>query len=65
MENGQRIWKTYETLYVDGEDFEQIGEDFEKHCPVQKVTLGNGILTLMDQRQLVDFAVAWMEENRK
>lgn len=64
MENGQRIWKTYETLFVDGEDFAQIGEAFEKVCPVQKTVLGNGILTLMDQRQLVNFAVNWIEQER-
>lgn len=65
LENGKRVWKTYETLYVDGEDFDQIGEAFEKACPVKKAALGNGVLTLMDQRTLVDFAVAWIEENRK
>ena len=28
MENGKRVWKAYETLYVDGEDFIQIGRAF-------------------------------------
>ena len=65
MENGQRIWKTYETLFVDGEDFDQIGAAFEQACDVQKATLGNGTLTLMDQRQLVDFAVNWIERERR
>ena len=37
MENGQRVWKTYETLYVDGEDFVDIGKvTFEKE-EMQKV----------------------------
>ena len=65
MEDGKRVWKTYETLYVDGEDFDAIGEAFEKAHPVKKTTLGNGTLTLMSQRQLVDFAVAWISENRR
>ena len=65
LEKGQRVWKCYETLYVDGEDFEQIGAAFECSCPVKKATLGNGTLTLMDQRQLVDFAVSWIEANRR
>lgn len=65
LEKGQRVWKSYETLYVDGEDFEQIGAAFECSCPVKKATLGNGTLTLMDQRQLVDFAVSWIEANRR
>ncbi len=65
IENGSRVWKQYDTLFVDGEDFDAIGEAFEQAYPVQKVRLGNGTLTFMKQRQLVDFAVKWMEENRK
>lgn len=65
MENGQRVWKKYDTLFVDGEDFEQIGEAFERAYPVHKATLGNGTLTFMRQRDLVDFAVEWIEANRK
>ena len=30
MENGRRVWKGYETLFVDGEDFSPIGTAFEK-----------------------------------
>ena len=65
MENGQRVWKSYDTLFVDGEDFEEIGEAFENRHSVQKVTLGNATITLMKQRELVDFAVQWIEQNRK
>ena len=65
MENGERVWKAYETLFVDGEDFEEIGEAFEKVCPVKKITLGNGMIRLMKQRDIVDFAVKWIEKNRK
>ena len=64
MENGQRVWKEYRTLSVDGEDFDMIGEAFESQCEVHKVPLGNGALTFMKQRELVDFAVKWIELNR-
>lgn len=64
MENGQRVWKRYDTLFVDGEDFEEIGKAFENVRHVEKVILGNGSLTLMRQRDLVDFAVEWIENNR-
>ncbi len=63
--NGQRVWKSYETLAVDGEDFSAIGAAFEKAGQVRHVSLGNGTLSLMRQRALVDFAVAWIGENRK
>lgn len=65
MEDGKRVWKTYETLYVDGEDFEEIGRAFEEKCSVKKEALGNGTITFMRQRELVDFAVDWIENNRK
>ena len=65
MENGKRVWKAYNTLYVDGEDFEQIGAAFEEKHDVKKAVLGDAALRLMKQRELVDFAVRWIEKNRK
>lgn len=62
--DGKRVWKTYETLYVDGEDFEEIGAAFEKKHKVSKVPLGNGTITFMKQREVVDFAVDWIQRNR-
>lgn len=63
--DGKRVWKTYETLYVDGEDFDEIGAAFENQCKVTKAALGNGIVTFMKQRELVDFAVDWIQKNRR
>ncbi len=65
MENGRRVWKEYETLYVDGEDFSDIGAAFEQSHDVRRAALGNGTLRLMRQRELVDFAVQWIEKNRR
>lgn len=65
MVNGKREWVSYETLYVDGEDFIEMGKDFEKENKVTKETLGNGMMRFMKQRECVDFAVKWIEHNRK
>ena len=67
MENGKRVWKAYETLFVDGEDFEKIGEAFEhsSSAGVSRAMLGGAQLRLMSQRRLVDFAVRWIEANRR
>lgn len=65
MENGKRVWKAYDTLFVDGEDFVQIGEAFEAEYPVGKASLGSAVIRFMNQRDLVDFAVAWIGKNRK
>lgn len=69
MENGVRVWKAYETLAVDGEDFDAIGEAFESSAEnagfIHKTTLGNATLRFIKMRPLVDFAVKWIEANRK
>lgn len=65
MENGKRVWKEYETLFVDGEDFEEIGSAFEANCQVSKGTIGEAPIRLMKQREIVDYAVEWIEKNRK
>lgn len=65
MEDGKRVWKAYETLYVDGEDFPEIGAAFERTHTVQKGQLGGAELRFMSQRSIVDFAVEWIEKNRK
>ena len=64
LENGQRVWKAYETLFVDGEDFIEIGEAFEKEHVVNMAELGSATIRCMSQRELVDFAVNWIQENR-
>ena len=55
---------SYQTLFVDGEDFEEIGAAFETLGKVTKTELGNGTLRFMRQRELVDFAVEWIRKNR-
>ncbi len=65
MENGERVWKAYETLFVDGEDFIDIGTAFEKEYSVNKAVLGHTEIKMMSQRELVDFSVEWIEKNRK
>ena len=65
MENGKRVWKAYETLFVDGEDFTDIGAAFEAAHSVNAADIGGAKIKMMKQRELVDFAVAWIEKNRK
>lgn len=65
MENGKRVWKRYETIYVDGKDFIDIGTAFEAVHPVARATLGGAELRIMKQRELVDFATQWIEKNRQ
>lgn len=65
MVDGERVWKSYQTLYVDGKDFEEIGMAFERLGRTKREELGNGSICLMRQREVVDFAVEWIQNNRK
>lgn len=65
--DGQRQWVTFDSLVPNDEDFSQIGQAFEethpRHARVRKV--GNATARLAAARPLVDFAVTWIEQNRK
>ena len=65
MECGERVWKAYETLFVDGKDYIDIGTAFETVHSVNRIVLGNAEIKMMKQRELVDFSVEWIEKNRK
>ena len=47
-------------------DFEDIGKDFKQYSKTLKeAKIGLAQSQLFLQKELVDFAVSWMEENRK
>lgn len=65
---GSRRWETFEEVEPDSSDFDRIGEDFLKSDAGNVVSRGKVGLAdcqLMPQRDVVDFAVAWLEENRR
>ncbi|MBP7961825.1 MAG: AAC(3) family N-acetyltransferase [Caldilineaceae bacterium] len=64
--NGQRRWVEFETLAVDSDDFDQIGTAFAKQTGlVNRGRVGYADALLMPQPALIDFAVGWMEGNRR
>ena len=65
---GSRTWTTFEDINIDASDFDRIGEDFMQSDAgkvVQHGTVGNANCQLMPQRAMVDFAVDWIEQNRR
>ena len=66
MVNGQRQWVTFQDFDVDADDFMLIGEAFALETRLeQRGPVGHATARLMPQRQLVDYAVGWMEQNRR
>ncbi|MGH9017693.1 MAG: aminoglycoside N(3)-acetyltransferase [Acidimicrobiales bacterium] len=60
-----RRWSTFTDLTVDETDFPVIGAAFEATGAARRARVGHATAALMAQRPLVDFAIAWMNENRR
>ncbi len=65
--SGSRTWATFEDVDIDSSDFDRIGEDFLRSDAgkvVRQGKVGLASCQLMPQRDVVDFTVGWLEENR-
>jgi aminoglycoside 3-N-acetyltransferase len=64
--NGARHWVVLTDVAIDDGDFPLIGADFNLETGLERDGIvGAGRALLMPQRALVDYAVAWMERNRR
>lgn len=64
--DGKRQWVFFDALDWDSDDFETIGADYENQGgEIYRGKTGFGTSLLFRQKPLVDFAVQWMNENRK
>ncbi|WP_303657558.1 aminoglycoside N(3)-acetyltransferase [Haladaptatus caseinilyticus] len=66
MKDGERKWIQLTELGLEDDDFERVGEAFEREHPeaVARGQVGNAETTAMSQRKLVDFASEWFGSNR-
>lgn len=62
--NGARVWAVYDDIVFDTEDFSTLGEAFSVTGAARAGKVAHADARLMRQRDLVDFAVRWMERNR-
>lgn len=66
LRDGRREWVWFKDIVLSDDDFPAIGAAFERETGLARVgRAGAGEARLMPQRALVDFAVEWMEQNRK
>ena len=66
--SGSRQWATFEEVEPDSSGFYRIGDDFLKSdagSVVRRGKVGLANCQLMPQRDVVDFTVGWLEENRQ
>jgi aminoglycoside 3-N-acetyltransferase len=65
MLNGKRRWLTFSELVWSDDDFASLGRDFARETGRELTgQVGWGSARLMRQRELVEYAVVWMERNR-
>ena len=67
MVSGRREWVDIKDIKSYTDDFEDIGSAFfkSKDMSVKEAKIGQARSQLFRQKDLVDFAVSWMEKNRK
>lgn len=64
IEDGERVMVEYEDIVGTTEDFEDVGAAFESEMGVTEGTVGAADAKLIEQSELVDFAVDWFETHR-
>lgn len=63
FEEGKRVWKTYTRIEYRTDEFELIGKDFEKICPIISGYVGSSFCRMFRQKDAVDFALNWLAEH--
>ncbi|MFW9895254.1 MAG: AAC(3) family N-acetyltransferase, partial [Candidatus Thorarchaeota archaeon] len=60
----KRQWLEYEDLDYNSDDFEQLGIDFESETNYTPGKVGQAEARLISQREIVDYAIKWFNNNR-
>lgn len=63
--DGKRQWVAYQMLDMNTDDFDTLGDTYEAAHHIPRGRVGIAEVRFMKQRPLIDFAVEWMEKNRK
>jgi len=64
--DGKERWTTYTDINNDSDDFGRIFDDFRADTAlVREGRIGNAASFLMPQREMVDYALDWMNRNRR
>lgn len=65
LENGQRVWRTYEDIDLDEDQFKAVGKRLEKDGLVKAGTIGNAQTKIYSLRSAVDYAEQYFTEVRQ
>ncbi|KXH80681.1 aminoglycoside N(3)-acetyltransferase [Sporosarcina sp. HYO08] len=67
IQNGERIWQTYDMAELDSDLFPLVGEAFEKQYPEAAINakLGHAKCKILPMKPLIEFGTNWFTEHRK
>ncbi len=65
MVDGVRQWVSYEMFNISDADFVELGDAYEATYNIPRGRVGRADVRFMKQKPLVDFAVDWLEKNRR
>jgi aminoglycoside 3-N-acetyltransferase len=63
LKDNQREWITFENIEFETELFSEIGREFEAEHDIRH-RVGNAEVRLLSQKQIVDFAVEWLNKKK-
>jgi len=64
LEHSRRVWKWYQDIELDSDQFPEIGAAFEATGLVKIGLVGSALCKLLPQRPAVDFATEWLIRKR-
>ncbi len=64
LEQGRRVWITYQDIELDSDQFPEIGAAFEATGLVKTGPVGSAQCKLLPQRPAVDYATEWLMRKR-
>lgn len=62
--HNERKWVEWNELSLNSDDFKQLGKDFESQIKYRPSNVGLAQARLLNQREMVDFAIEWFKQNR-
>lgn len=65
LKNGQNVWNQYQDIEFNDDLFPAIGKDYELEHEYSTAQIGLTETKLFNQKEVVDFAVDWLEKREK
>ncbi|CCU81109.1 aminoglycoside N3-acetyltransferase [Halanaerobium saccharolyticum subsp. saccharolyticum DSM 6643] len=65
IKNGKKIWAKYQDIEFNDDLFSAIGSEYESKYQYSTARTGLTEAKLFDQKEMVDFAVSWLEKRKQ